>query len=347
MSKLLSRNVLVPLVILIVGLVIINVVFKIPGVALPEISIAAETVIDFDLFGFWPNGITNTLLSSWLTMIILIVTGWAITRKLEETPGRAQAALEMIIEGLFGLIEGAAGSKWARRFFPLVATIFLFVLVSSWLGLTPLFGSWGALHPAEHGEPVQWLNDSHTVGLWVPADESQEAEAYGSEEEAHAAEGEVYALAPMFRAATTDLNVTFALAIVSVIMTQYFGVSALGVGYFSKFINLRGLGKAFTQKGVGCMGRFMAVFLGAIDFVIGLIETISEIGKIISFSFRLFGNIFAGEVLLGVMAFLIPDLISLPFYGLEILVGFVQALVFMMLSVAFFVVATTSHGEEH
>jgi F-type H+-transporting ATPase subunit a len=87
--------------------------------------------------------------------------------------------------------------------------------------------------------------------------------------------------------------------------------------------------------------------MGLIDFVIGLIESISEIGKVVSFSFRLFGNIFAGEVLLGVMAFLIPYLISLPFYGLEILVGVVQAMVFMMLSVAFFVVATAGHGEGH
>jgi F-type H+-transporting ATPase subunit a len=348
-SKLLSRKVLVPTLILIVGLVIINVVFQIPGVVLPEISIAAETVFDFDLFGFWPNGITNTLLSSWLTTVILVVTTWVLTRKLKETPGRGQGALEMIIEGLLNLVEGAAGSEWARRFFPLVTTIFLFVLVSSWLGLTPLFGGWGALHPAVvEGEPVEWLNDSETVGLWMKTESGQEEAAPDAAQEgAHGESGELYVLAPMFRAATTDLNVTFALALVSVAMTQYFGVSALGIGYFSKFINLGGLAKAFTQKGVGCMGRFMAIFLGVIDFVIGLIETISEIGKVISFSFRLFGNIFAGEVLLGVMAFLIPYLISLPFYGLELLVGFVQALVFMMLSVAFFVVATTSHGEEH
>ncbi len=94
------------------------------------------------------------------------------------------------------------------------------------------------------------------------------------------------------------------------------------------------------------MGRVAAFGMGIIDFFIGMVELISEIGKVVSFSFRLFGNIFAGEVLLGVMAFLIPYIISLPFYGLELFVGFVQALVFMMLSVAFFIVATTSHGEE-
>lgn len=346
MSKLLSPKVLVPTLVLIVGLVIINVVFTIPGVVLPEISIAAEPVFDVTLGGFWPNGITNTLLASWLTTAILVVGIWAITRKTREVPRRWQGALEMVIEGMYNLVEGAAGRKWARRFFPIVMTIFLFVITASWLGLTPLFGSWGALHHTEHGEPVQWLNDSHTVGLWVPADESQEAEAYSSEEETHAGEGEVYALAPMFRAATTDLNVTLALALVSVVLTQYFGLSALGIGYLSKFINVGGFVKAFTKRGIGCVGRIAAFGMGIIDFFIGIVELISEIGKIISFSFRLFGNIFAGEVLLGVMAFLIPYLISLPFYGLELFVGFVQALVFMMLSVAFFIVATTTHGEE-
>lgn len=340
MSKLLSPKVLVPTLALIVGLVIINVVFNIPGVALPEISIAAETVFDFDLFGFWPSGITNTLLASWLTMLVLIVATWAITRKTKEIPGRWQGALEMVIEGMYNLVDRAAGRKWARRFFPIVMTLFLFIIVSNWLGLTPLFGSWGALHHAEHGHPVEWLNDSETIGLWVPAEESHE-------EQVHQAEGEeIYALAPMFRAATTDLNVTVALALVSVIMTQYFGLSALGIGYLGKFIGIGGFVKAFTQKGIGCMGRVAAFGMGIIDLFVGVVELISELGKIVSFSFRLFGNIFAGEVLLGVMAFLIPYVISLPFYGLELFVGFVQALVFMMLSVAFFIVATTSHGEE-
>ena len=346
MSKLLSPKVLVPTLVLIAGLVIINVVLPVPGVVLPEISIAAEPVFEFDLFGFWPDGITNTLLSSWLTTAILVVAVLAITRKMEEIPGRWQGALEMIIEGMYNLVEGAAGRKWARRFFPIVMTIFLFVITASWLGLTPLFGSWGALHHADHGQPVEWLNDSHSVGLWVPAAEGQEAEAHAAEEDAHAAGGEVYALAPMFRAATTDLNVTIALAIVSVVMTQYFGLSALGLGYLTKFINVGGFVKAFTEKGIGCVGRIAAFGMGVIDFFIGIVELFSEIGKVVSFSFRLFGNIFAGEVLLGVMAFLIPYLISLPFYGLELFVGFVQALVFMMLSVAFFIVATTSHGEE-
>jgi F-type H+-transporting ATPase subunit a len=104
--------------------------------------------------------------------------------------------------------------------------------------------------------------------------------------------------------------------------------------------------KPFTKKGVGCGGRLGLLGMAVIDLFIGIVELISEVGKVVSFSFRLFGNIFAGEVLLGVMAFLIPYIVSLPFYGLEIFVGLVQALVFMMLTVAFFVVAISHHGEE-
>jgi F-type H+-transporting ATPase subunit a len=336
-SKLLSRKVLVPTAIIIVGLVVLN-LLPIPRVLLPEIRIAAEPV--FELFGFT---ITNTLLASWLTMIVLILGTWAITRKMAIVPGRWQGSLEMIIEAFYGLVEGAAGRKWARKFFPVVMTIFLFVIVSNWMGLTPLFGGWGPLHHAGPGEghAVQWLNDSHTLGWWQPSPKGQE----GAEPAAQEGE-EGYALIPMFRAATTDLNITLGLAVVSVLLTQYFGVKALGAGYFGKFIAVGGLVKAFTKKGLGCGGRIGAFFMGIIDLFIGIVESISEIGKVISFSFRLFGNIFAGEVLLAVMAFLIPYLVSLPFYGLEIFVGLVQALVFMMLTVAFFVVAISHHGEE-
>lgn len=336
MSKLLSRKVLVLAAIIVVALVVLN-LLPIPGVVLPVISIAAEPV--FELLGFT---ITNTLLASWLTMIVLILAAWAGTRKMQMVPGRAQGAWEMIVEALYGLVENAAGARWARKFFPIVTSIFLYVLVSNWMGLTPLYGAWGPLHHAEHGhgEAVVWVNESRTLGLWVHAEAEASAHAAGEAEE------ERYELIPAFRAATTDLNVTLALAIVSVLLTQYFGVKALGIGYFGKFIAVNRIVQAFTKPGLGCGGRIAAFGMGIIDIFIGIVELISEIGKVVSFSFRLFGNIFAGEVLLAVMAFLIAYLVSLPFYGLELFVGFVQALVFMMLTVAFFVVAISSHGEE-
>lgn len=128
-------------------------------------------------------------------------------------------------------------------------------------------------------------------------------------------------LVPLFRPGTADLNTTFALAIFSVVTTQLLGFKYLSFGYFSKFFN----------------------FSSPIMFFVGILEIISEFAKIISFAFRLFGNIFAGEVLLVVIAFLAPLVVPMPFYGLEFFVGFIQAIVFSMLSLVFFNMATISH----
>jgi F-type H+-transporting ATPase subunit a len=328
----------------ITAVVVVLWLLPIPRVILNEISIPAEEV--FSLFGF---PITNTLLATWLTMLILILFSWAVTRKMKTVPGRLQGLLEMLIEGFYNLVKGVTEPKWARRFFPIVMTIFLFLVVSNLLGLTPLFGPWGILHPVEEGSTaqghsVEWLNESHTFGLWVRETEETATASEGT----HAATEELYVLAPVFRSAATDLNMTIALALISVALTQYFGIKARGVRYLGKFIAVGGITRAFTKKGLGCTGRIGALGMGLIDLFVGVLELISEISKIVSFSFRLFGNIFAGEVLLGVMAFIFPYVLSLPFYGLEIFVGVVQALVFMMLTVAFFVLAMSSHGaEEH
>jgi F-type H+-transporting ATPase subunit a len=327
-------------VLAIVALLVVLRLLPIPKVALPDIHIPPEPV--FILFGFQ---VTNTLLATWLVMIILIVGSWAITRKMRLVPKRWQSLLEMIIEGMYGLVEGVAGREWSRKFFPIVMTIFIFLLLSNWMGLTPLFGGWGVLHEAhegEHGNPVEWVNESHSVGLWQkPAEDAAEH----GETDAHG-EHATYKLAPMFRSAATDMNTTIALAIVSVVMTQFFGLQGLGIKYFGKFVGVAKIVDAFRKPGLGCAGRIGTFGMGLIDTFVGVIETISEFGKIISFSFRLFGNVFAGEVLLGVMGFLIPYFVSLPFFGLELFVGFVQALVFMMLTVAFFVTAISHHGEE-
>jgi F-type H+-transporting ATPase subunit a len=343
--KRLSPTALIVLAAILVGLLAL-IFFAFRPVVLPEIIIPAETV--FHLFGF---PITNTLLASWLTMIVLVLLSWLATRNMKLVPGRWQGFVEMVIEGFYGMVEGVAGRKWGRRFFPIVMTIFLFLVVSNWLGLTPLFAGWGVLHPSEHGKPVEWLNESQTIGLWLrddsagAAEDAHAAELHTAPAEAGQHEGELYTLAPMFRSAATDLNMTLALALVSQLLAQVFGVWSLGPGYLSRFIPIPSLLKAF-KPGVGCVGRIGRLVMGLMDVFVGAVESISEFAKVISFSFRLFGNIFAGEVLLGVLAFLIPYLVSLPFYGLELFVGFVQALVFMMLSVAFWVTAVSGHGEE-
>lgn len=130
---------------------------------------------------------------------------------------------------------------------------------------------------------------------------------------------------PLFRGATADLNTTLALALISVGATQVFGLRHLGLSYLKKYFN----------------------FQGPIQFFVGILELISEIAKIISFAFRLFGNIFAGEVLLIVMAFLVPLLGPVPFLGLEVFIGFIQALVFSLLTLVFLHMATISHASEH
>ena len=122
-----------------------------------------------------------------------------------------------------------------------------------------------------------------------------------TDDEAH------HATKPLLRAPSTDLNMTFALAVITMVMVQYFGLRALGLKYLRKFF-------AFGRG-----------FIGAINGYVGILELISEFTKIVSFAFRLFGNIFAGEVLLAVMAFLIPFMVPAVFYGFEIFVGFLPA----------------------
>ena len=310
MSKLLTPKVLLPVLAVIAVLIVFSLVF--PPVALPAIEIPAEVV--FHVFGL---PITNTLLTSWITIIVLIVVSYLGTRRMNLIPSGLQNVLEMVIEGFYDLSEGVSGAKWTRKFFPIVMTIFLFIIVSNWMGVFPFYGSMGWLEPAHEGIVGYEINDV--------------SQGFGLVTKQEATDGHGYILVPFLRSAATDLNTTLALAVVSVLLTQYFGVRALGLKYFSKFIAID------FSKGA---------FEGIINIFVGILELVSEFAKIISFTFRLFGNIFAGEVLLGVMAFLIPYVVSLPFYGLELFVGFIQALVFMMLTLVFFTVATMGHGEE-
>ena len=127
---------------------------------------------------------------------------------------------------------------------------------------------------------------------------------------------------PFLRAPASDLNTTLAFAIISVTITNIFGISVIG---FTKHI-----------------GKYIS-FTSPVAFFVGILESIAEVAKILSFSFRLFGNIFAGEVLLIVIASLVPYIAPLPFLGLEVFVGFIQALVFSMLTLIFIKIAITEH----
>ena len=260
----------------------------------PEPKLPAEAV--FHLFGF---PITNTLLAAWFTIIVLIVIFFAATRKIKLIPSRLQTLLEFAIGGLLSFCQSVAGEKNGRRFFPIVATIFLFVLLNAWLSLLPGFGSIEVI--TAEGEHVHLL-----------------------------------------RGANTDINVPLALALVSFVFVEYFGLRSHGLRYLGKFINV---GQFFRSLGQLFRGKFKAglsgLFNGVIDIFVGILETLSELIRIVSFTFRLFGNMTAGEILLLIAAFLVPWVMVLPFYGLELLVGFVQALIFAGLTLVFVTIAVT------
>lgn len=306
------RNITIGVIVLLLGSVILK-----PLMDSPHVSLAAEPILENG-----PAWLTNALLTTLLVDIVLIALALATRAGLKEgVPSGLANFMEMVIEALYNVVENMAG-KNAKRFFPWAATIFLFVIISNYSGLIPGVGSIGMTHGAEA--------DSHSILLQnqvAAADEKLTFSLFGAEEEGHAK------FVPLLRAPSADLNMTFGLAIIAMFMVQYFGVSALGAKYFKKFFNFGGKG-----------------FMGAIFSVVGILELVSEIAKVISFAFRLFGNIFAGEVLLAVMAFLFAFILPMPFYGLELFVGFIQAFVFMMLTVVFFSTAMVSHddhGDSH
>jgi len=302
-----------------------NILFPVPSAA---IEVAAEPI------GFG-SVLTNALFTSIIMSIIIVVLAFIIRSGLKERPGGLQNIAEILIEFLDGLVNDSAPKKWAPTFFPIVATIFIYLLFVNWFSLfTPLLGSFGPVHSTDHGgisvEDVTFISgDAEHLTPLHGEHEEVEAGSVEEEGEPHAAEA---LIVPLFRAPSSDLNLTFALALISVVLTQVFGVWERGIAYFGNFIRLGG----FAKKGV---------MMGTIDFIVGLIEGISEIAKVVSFSFRLFGNIFAGEVLLIVISSLISFLVVIIFFGFEIFVGFIQAFVFFILTLVFFSMATQEHAD--
>lgn len=280
--------------------------------------------------------LTNTLFATFLTDIVLLLMGFYIWRRLksgEMVPSGLYNVLEMIYEFLWNICETTADSiKNAKKFFPYVATIFMFVLVSSWMELFPGVDSIGVLEPA-HGTFTGYAAKEITDGVyWL--DGKQELE-----HDEPAAEGEhpdcnSCTITPYVRAAPTDLNFTLALSLVSVFMTQVFGFSALGMGYMTKFLNFKAL--------------VTVPVLGAMDFAVGVLELISEFVKVISFMFRLFGNIFAGQLLLFILGSLVSFILPTMLYLFELFVGVIQAYIFSYLTLIFMSQAVVSHvGEDH
>ena len=321
---------------------------------MPEVFLPGEKLSSDPLFtipGIGPLYVTNTMFGLIGADLVVLLIAIGVSRgarsgKLVLTG--ISGAVEALMEMLHGMTESTAG-KWTRVIFPWFFSITLLVLAANWLGLLPGVETIGLIHEG-HGEYA--VRDLGQVGnlqiqtIWAdpvqgesahtePPADAQEVESVEEEQtESPAEEGHVgAAVVPFFRPVSTDLNFTFALAIVAVVMVQVVGLRSQGLAYLWKFWNVGGL--------------FSKPIFGFIDFAVGLLEIVSEFSKILSFAFRLFGNMFAGAVLLFVIGSLVPVFAQSFFYLLEFFVGLIQALVFGLLTMVFMAQATQGHGEAH
>lgn len=249
--------------------------------------------------------ITNSLMTSWIAVGIIILLSVAIRIKLKIIPKGIQNVFEALIEQALKLADQVTNDrKLSLKIFPLVFTIFIFILINNWLGIIPGVGSIGLIETA-HGESV---------------------------------------FVPFLRGATADINTTLALAIFAVIGSNIFGIAMIGLwNTFNKYFNIRILFSIFTKV----RHEPTILFTAPITFAVGLIELVGEFAKVASLSFRLFGNVFAGEVLLASMSAILAFALPVPFIFLEIAVGVIQALIFSMLTLVYFTIAATNHEEEH
>ena len=230
--------------------------------------------------------ITNTLVTTITVSLLLILFAFYIGRSLKLVPSGFQAILELLVTYPYDLVrETLDNDQVTERIFPLVMTIFLFILSVNWFGLLPFVASVGVTEQV-HG----------------------------------AAE-----LVPFFYPGATDLNMTLALALIAFFAIEIAGISTIGaIHYAKKFIT----------------------FASPLAFMVGIIELVSEFVRIVSFSFRLFGNIFAGKVLVLVIMLFVPFILPVPFLAFETFVGFIQAAIFALLTLFFTKIAIELHDEE-
>ena len=351
----------------------------------PIVEIKAETLAEFG-----PFPLVNTYVTSTLVVIVIAALAFWMTRNISLIPTKLQNVIESIVETMYTICINTAGPQNARRFFPVVMTIFTFIWIANWMALLPFFNAIGGVTKVDahhwHEEavvlekagPLSFINlnekelefEEAEAPSWAEVErldeEIAEAEAAGASSEdiltleeertvaeEHAreeailealhAEGvvpenvteldaaiemieadgkELGVIVPYFRSMNTDINSPLSIAIMAMIFIEFWGITALGVfKYGAKFFN----------------------FSSPINFVVGILEFVAEIARLISFTFRLFGNMLAGEILLLVMTFLAPFLVAVPFYGLETFVGVIQAFVFAMLTLVFATLAVSSH----
>jgi F-type H+-transporting ATPase subunit a len=263
---------------------------------LPEITLAPDTI-----FYIGPLPVTNTLLCTWITIIILVALTFAATRRQDLIPRGMQNFAEWAVESLLGLVESVAGKEKGKKFFPLVATFFLFILFANLLDIFPGIDTIGWVNLTA----IQQAHLAPPTSVFLFGDYSNK-------------------IVPWLRPATTDLNLAIAMALISVVVTQGFGFYMLGPKY---------------------LGRFFK-FTSPINFYVGLLELVSELARVISLSFRLFGNIFAGTIVLAIFALLLPVVGDIVFIPFELFVAFLQAFIFALLTLVFLQIATSGEGHE-
>jgi F-type H+-transporting ATPase subunit a len=292
-----------------------------------HIELAAE-----ELFKIGPFSVTNSFMTMLIVMALILIVGVFVARKAQMIPGRLQAAIELVLEFLLGLSESAGGRSLGRSVFPLVSGLFIFILFANYSGLLPGVGTVGVERDDPHAEEEhEETTDSGEARIYTiaAAGSAVNQTATAAQEEAAEEEPE-QVLVPFLRPPTADLNMTLAMALVTFVAVQIYGIRAHGV-----------------------VGRIK--HMADPPFLLP-IEIISELSRIISLSARLFGNVFAGEALLAVMyaigakvgIVVIPVLVPVIFLGLELLFGTIQALVFAMLTIIYIAVAAAhGHDDEH
>lgn len=263
-----------------------------------EVTIFAEPIFHIGDFQ-----ITNSLLISWFAVLLVLIIGLGLRKKIDIIPGKIQNIFEMVIDKFLEIFDSVTNSREkSLKFFPLIFALFVFILLNNWFGLLPGVGSIGRT-VSGHGEKV---------------------------------------FVPFFRGGTADLNTTLALAIIGVVASHIIGVVSVGIfNHFNKFINIKAIlempGRIFKDPAV--------LVVNPIKVFVGVLEIIGEIAKVASLSFRLFGNIFAGEVLLASISAIFVFGAPIPFMFLEVLVGLIQALIFAILVLVYLTMNTTV--EEH
>jgi len=268
------------------------------------------------IFYIGPLPVTNTLLCTWISILILVVFFYFATRRRALVPSGIQNVAEYLIEYLLGLVEGVSGKEKGRRFFPLVGTLFIFIITCNLLDVIPGVDTIGTIDTA--AAHAAHISGQPVLGFLL----------FG---------GLSNLLIPWIRPATTDLNLNFAMSLTVVITCQVLGFATLGPKeHVSKYINLRTFFRSLRKL------DFAGMFQGIIEFFVGIIDVISELSRILSLAFRLFGNIFAGSAVLAVFAFILPFVSDVVFIPFELFIAFVQALVFSLLTLVYLEMATTS-----